>query len=82
MARLQVQSTITGESKEFLCDADQSMLDVLRDELGCHNPSMEVDISALTQVMALFKKGCLVMDEVCCRRAPRRRLARLACLFP
>ena len=34
MARLQVQSAINGESKEFLCDADQSMLDVLRDELG------------------------------------------------
>lgn len=34
MARLQVESTINGDSKEFLCDADQSMLDVLRDELG------------------------------------------------
>ena len=34
MARLQVESTINGEEKEFLCDADQSMLDVLRDELG------------------------------------------------
>ena len=34
MARLQVESTINGEAKEFLCDADQSMLDVLRDELG------------------------------------------------
>lgn len=34
MARLQVESTINGDTKEFLCDADQSMLDVLRDELG------------------------------------------------
>ena len=34
MARLQVESTINGEAKEFLCDADQTMLDVLRDELG------------------------------------------------
>ena len=28
------ESTINGEAKEFPCDADQSMLDVLRDELG------------------------------------------------
>ena len=34
MARLQVETVINGESKEFLCDANQSMLDVLRDELG------------------------------------------------
>ena len=34
MARLQVESTINGEGKEFLCDADQSMLDVLREERG------------------------------------------------
>ena len=34
MARLQVETTINGETREFLCDADQSMLDVLRDELG------------------------------------------------
>ena len=27
MARLQVESTINGDTKEFLCDADQSMLD-------------------------------------------------------
>ena len=34
MARLQVETVINGENKEFLCDANQSMLDVLRDELG------------------------------------------------
>lgn len=34
MARLQVETVINGESREFLCDANQSMLDVLRDELG------------------------------------------------
>jgi len=34
MARLHVESTINGEAQEFLCDANQSLLDVLRDELG------------------------------------------------
>jgi len=34
VARLQVETVINGENKEFLCDANQSMLDVLRDELG------------------------------------------------
>tara|TARA_E500000178_G_scaffold352957_2_gene417616 strand:+ start:181 stop:720 length:540 start_codon:yes stop_codon:yes gene_type:complete len=34
MARMHIESTINGEAREFLCDADQSMLDVLRDELG------------------------------------------------
>ena len=34
MARLQVETVINGEPREFLCDANQSMLDVLRDELG------------------------------------------------
>jgi carbon-monoxide dehydrogenase small subunit len=29
-----VETVINGENKEFLCDANQSMLDVLRDELG------------------------------------------------
>ena len=34
MARLHVESKINGETQEFLCDASQSLLDVLRDELG------------------------------------------------
>jgi len=34
VARLQVETVINGEPREFLCDANQSMLDVLRDELG------------------------------------------------
>ena len=34
MAKLHVSTTINGEPQEFLCDAEQSMLDVLRGPLG------------------------------------------------
>ena len=34
MAKIQVQTTINGETADFLCDAQQSLLSVLRDELG------------------------------------------------
>jgi carbon-monoxide dehydrogenase small subunit len=34
MAKLHVSTTINGEPVEFLCDAAQTMLDVLRDQLG------------------------------------------------
>ena len=34
MARIQVETRINGQSQEYLCDANQSMLDVLREELG------------------------------------------------
>ena len=34
MAKIHVSTTINGEPHEFLCDADQSMLDVLRGPLG------------------------------------------------
>ena len=34
MAKLHVSTTINGEPQEFLCDAGQSMLDVLRGPLG------------------------------------------------
>jgi len=34
MARRHVTTTINGEETEFLCDPHQTLLDVLRDELG------------------------------------------------
>jgi carbon-monoxide dehydrogenase small subunit len=34
MAKLHVTTTINGEPTEFLCDPAQSMLEVLRDQLG------------------------------------------------
>ena len=34
MAKTHVTTTINGEPTEFLCDASQTMLDVLRDNLG------------------------------------------------
>jgi carbon-monoxide dehydrogenase small subunit len=34
MAKIHVTTTINGEPVEYLCDATQSMLDVLRDQLG------------------------------------------------
>jgi carbon-monoxide dehydrogenase small subunit len=34
MGRLHVRTRINGEPTEFLCDARQTLLDVLRDELG------------------------------------------------
>ena len=34
MAKLHVETTINGEAVEFLCDAHQTLLDVLRDVLG------------------------------------------------
>ena len=34
MSRLHVETSVDGEPREFLCEADQSLLDVLRDELG------------------------------------------------
>ena len=33
MARQHITTTINGDSAEFLCDAEQTLLDVLRDEL-------------------------------------------------
>ncbi len=34
MTKIQVQTTINGEKADFLCDGQQSLLTVLRDELG------------------------------------------------
>ena len=34
MAKTHVTATINGEETEFLCDGQQTMLDVLRDEMG------------------------------------------------
>lgn len=34
MAKLHVTSTVNGEPAEFLCEGQQTLLDVLRDELG------------------------------------------------
>lgn len=34
MARIHVETTVNGQTQEFLCDPSQSLLDVLRDELG------------------------------------------------
>ncbi len=34
MSKLHVTTTINGEPAEFLCDPSQTMLDVLRDQLG------------------------------------------------
>jgi len=34
MAKVHVSATINGEEAEFLCEPQQTMLDVLRDELG------------------------------------------------
>jgi carbon-monoxide dehydrogenase small subunit len=34
MAKIHVSTTVNGEPHEFLCDAEQSMLDVLRGPLG------------------------------------------------
>ena len=34
MSKLHVTSTVNGEPAEFLCDPSQTMLDVLRDQLG------------------------------------------------
>jgi carbon-monoxide dehydrogenase small subunit len=34
MAKIHVSTTINGSATEFLCDANQTLLDVLRDNLG------------------------------------------------
>jgi len=34
VARIHVETTVNGQTQEFLCDPSQSLLDVLRDELG------------------------------------------------
>ena len=34
MAKIHVNTTINGAPTEFLCDANQTLLDVLRDNLG------------------------------------------------
>jgi len=34
MSKMHVTSRINGEAREFLCDPNQTLLDVLRDELG------------------------------------------------
>ena len=39
-------------------------MDVLRDTRRKQHPSMEVDLRALVEVMAVFRSSCLIMDEV------------------
>ena len=39
-------------------------MDVLRDEKRKQHPSIEHDVRALVQVLKLFRRGCLIMDEV------------------
>lgn len=34
MGKMHITTTINGDDTEFLCDADESLLDVLRDRLG------------------------------------------------
>jgi carbon-monoxide dehydrogenase small subunit len=34
MSKIQVSATINGDPTEFLCEADETLLDVLRDRLG------------------------------------------------
>ena len=34
MSKMHITTTINGDETEFLCDADESLLDVLRDRLG------------------------------------------------
>jgi carbon-monoxide dehydrogenase small subunit len=34
MSRVHVSTTVNGDAVEFLCEADESLLDVLRDRLG------------------------------------------------
>lgn len=34
MARMQIETTVNGQAEEFLCQPGESLLDVLRDELG------------------------------------------------
>ena len=34
MTKIHVTTTVNGETREYLCEPNQSMLDVLRDELG------------------------------------------------
>ena len=34
MSRIHVSCTINGDPEEFLCDADETLLDALRDEVG------------------------------------------------
>ena len=34
MSKIHVSTTINGDSHEFLCEADETLLDVLRDRLG------------------------------------------------
>ena len=34
MSRIHVECKINGDDAEFLCDADESLLDALRDEVG------------------------------------------------
>ena len=39
-------------------------MDVLRDTRRKQHPSMEVDLRALVEVMRVYEKSCLIMDEV------------------
>jgi aerobic carbon-monoxide dehydrogenase small subunit len=50
MAKIHVTTTINGEPTEFLCDTQQSVLDVLRDQLG----------------LTGSKEGCASGDCVAC----------------
>ena len=34
VSKLHVETTVNGEAVEFLCDSDQTLLDVLREELN------------------------------------------------
>ena len=39
-------------------------MDLLRDTRRKQHPSMEVDLRALVEVMSVYDKSCLIMDEV------------------
>ena len=50
MAKCHVTTTINGDPVEFLCDTEQTLLDVLRDELqltGSKGGSLELTVAGL-----------------------------------
>lgn len=65
MAKIQVQTTINGESAEFLCEGQDSLLSALRDELG----------------LTGTKEGCTTGDCGACSATLDGRLVPSCCVL-
>ena len=56
-----ITTTVNGDDYEYLCEAQQSLLDVLRDELQL--AGTKVDAAALDKLAAAASAACRPIDD-------------------